>query len=165
MAFLSDIAATYRSPRRVLGRLLTMGIREDRALVVVMAGCVVVFIAQWPRLARQAHLSGEELNILLGSTLLAWVFIMPLFLYLMAFVTRLGARAIGGKGTAFGARMALFWALLAASPVMLVHGLLAGFVGRGIVLDIVGLLWLGFFAWFWLSGLIESEWGKTRDTA
>lgn len=165
MAFLSDIAATYRRPKRVLSRLLTMGEREDRALAIVMAGCVMVFVAQWPRLARQAFLQGEELNLLLASTLMAWVFIMPLFLYVMAYVSHLGAKAVGGKGTGFGARLALFWALLAASPVILIHGVVAGFLGRGLVLDIVGLIWLGLFAWFWLSGLIQSEWGEFRDPA
>jgi hypothetical protein len=161
MPVTSDIAATYKGPRRVFRRLLQMGPREDRALAILMAGCAVMFIAQMPRLARQAHLKGEELNPLLGGTLLAWVFIAPLMLYALAFISHLLARAIGGKGSGFGARLALFWALLAASPVVLLHGLAAGFIGPGIQLDIVGLSWCGLFLWFWLAGLAEAGWGKT----
>ncbi|MGR3462802.1 MAG: YIP1 family protein [Roseovarius sp.] len=153
-----DIIATYRGPRRVMRRLLDMGQREDRALFMLIAACVVVFVAQWPRLAREAHLTGQDLNPLLGGALLAWVFIAPLLLYALALLGHGAARLIGGRGTAYGARLALFWAFLAASPLILLHGLVAGFVGPGPGLQGVGLIWCGVFGWFWLSGLREAEW-------
>lgn len=159
MPVASDIVATYRGPRRVMRRLLDMGTREDRALAILMAGCVIVFIGQWPRLAREAHLSGEELNPILGGALMAWVFIAPLLLYALAMVTHLIARALGGKGTGYGARMALFWSFLAASPLILLHGLVAGFVGPGPQLQIVGVIWVLVFGWFWVMNLREAEWG------
>lgn len=154
-----DIVATYGGPRRVLRRQLALGPREDRALAVLMAGCVVVFIAQMPRLARQAHLSGEDLNPLLGGTLMAWVFIAPLILYALAQITHWAARALGGKGSPFGARLALFWAILASSPLILLNGLVAGFIGPGPALTLVGLVWLAVFGWFWGASLYEAEWG------
>jgi hypothetical protein len=153
-----DIAETWRAPRRVMRRLLGMGAREDRALVILMAGCLVVFIAQWPRLAREAHLTGAELNPLLGATLLAWLFIAPLLFYALALVTHLVARLAGGRGSALGARLALFWAFLAASPLILLHGLVAGFIGPGPGLTAVGMLWCAVFAWFWIACLFEAEW-------
>ncbi|MBQ0752381.1 MAG: YIP1 family protein [Roseovarius sp.] len=158
MPVTTDLVATYRGPRRVVRRLLAMGPREDRALVMLIAACVVVFVAQWPRLAREAHLTGQELNPLLGASLLAWIFFAPLILYGLAFLSHGLARVLRGKGTAFGARIALFWAFLAASPLILLHGLVAGFVGPGPGLQAVGLLWLVVFLWFWVSGLIEAEW-------
>jgi len=153
-----DIVATYRGPRRVVRRLLEMGPREDRALVMLLGACVVVFVAQWPRLAREAHLAEEPLNPMLGGALLAWVFIAPLLLYAVALISHGIARLIGGRGTGYGARLALFWAFLAASPLMLLHGLVAGFVGPGPGLQGVGLIWCGVFGWFWISGLYEAEW-------
>jgi hypothetical protein len=158
MPVTTDLVATYRGPRRVVRRLLDMGPREDRALVILIAACVVVFVAQWPRLAREAHFTGQELNPMLGGALLAWVFFAPLILYALALLSHGVARVIGGRGTAYGARVALFWAFLAASPLILLHGLVAGFVGSGPGLQAVGLLWLLFFLWFWVSGLIEAEW-------
>ncbi|MDA3857093.1 MAG: YIP1 family protein [Roseovarius sp.] len=155
-----DIVATYRGPRRVVRRLLDIGQREDRALVILVAACGVIFIAQWPRLAREAHLTGQELNPMLGGTLLAWVFIAPLILYTLALISHGIARVLGAKGTAYGARLALFWALLATSPIMLLHGLVAGFIGPGPGLQGVGLIWLGFFGWFWGAGWLEAEWSK-----
>ncbi|MFB9150629.1 YIP1 family protein [Roseovarius ramblicola] len=155
-----DIVATYRGPRRVVRRLLEMGEREDRALVTLIAACVVVFVAQWPRLAREAHLTGQDLNPLLGGALLGWVFIAPLMLYALAFLSHGVARLVGGRGTMYGARLALFWAFLAASPLILLHGLVAGFIGPGPGLQGVGLIWCGVFLWFWISGLREAEWSS-----
>ncbi len=160
MAAARDIVATYRGPGAVMRRLLAMGQREDRALVILMAGCTVMFIAQWPRLARQAYMTGEELNPLLGGALMAWAFIAPLILYAIALITHWIARLAGGRGTGFGARLALFWALLAASPLVLLHGLVAGFIGPGPGLTAVGAVWLAAFALFWVLGLREAEWGR-----
>jgi len=157
MAVTRDITATYRGPGRVVRRLLEMGQREDRALAILMAGCVLVFVAQLPRLSREAHLTGEELNMLLGASLLAWVIVAPLLFYCIAALSHLVARLLGGRGGWYGARLALFWALLASSPLLLLHGLVAGFVGPGPALDGVGLLWLGIFAWFWAAGLRQAE--------
>jgi len=156
MSVTTDIAATYRRPRRVMARLFAMGQREDRALVILMCSCVLVFISQMPRLARVAHMTGQELNMLLGGALFGWIFIAPLLLYSVSLLTHFFARLLGGKGDSYGARLALFWALLAASPLMLLNGLTAGFVGSSPVLTLVGGLWLIFFLWFWISGLLQA---------
>lgn len=157
MPVTADITATYRGPGRVMNRLLAAGRREDRVLAFLMAFCVVMFVAQLPRLSREAHLSGQDLNMLLGATLMAWVFVAPLLLYLLAGVSHLVARVFGGKGDGYGARLALFWSLLASSPLILLHGLVAGFIGPGPALQGVGLVWFVVFGWFWISSLRNAE--------
>ncbi|GAA6192541.1 YIP1 family protein [Phaeobacter sp. NW0010-22] len=157
MPVTTDILATYRGPGRVINRLLEMGQREDRALAILMAGCSMVFVAQMPRLAREAHLTGQELNMLLGGALLGWVIIAPLMFYIIAAVSHIVAQIFGGRGEWYGARLALFWALLAASPLLLLQGLVAGFIGPGTELNIVGGLWVAVFSWFWISGLRQAE--------
>lgn len=157
MPVASDILATYRGPARVMRRLLALGRREDRALAILMAACIVMVVAQTPRLARQAHLSGQQLDMLIGATLLAWVIIAPLLLYGLAALSHLLARLIGGQGDWFGARLALFWSLLASSPLVLLHGLVAGFIGPGPALTLVGGVWLAVFLTFWLLSLRQAE--------
>lgn len=157
MAITRNITATYRGPGRVVQRLLELGQREDRALAYLMASCVLVFIAQLPRLAREAHLSGQDLNMLMGASLLAWVFVAPLLFYAIAFAARGIGRILRGRGTSYGARLALFWALLASSPLILLHGLIAGFIGPGIEMQTVGLVWFVVFLWFWIGGSIAQE--------
>lgn len=160
MAVTSDIAATYRrGPAAVVRRLLDMGPNEGRALAILIAACLVVFVSQWPPLARQAHFEGRDVQPLLGGALMAWLFVAPLLLYGLAALSHLVARALGGRGGWFGARLALFWALMASSPLILLHGLVKGFVGEGPGLQIVGLLWFLAFTWFWIAGLREAEKG------
>ena len=161
MPVTTDIVASYRGPRPVMRRLLAMPVNEGRALAILMAGCLVTFIGQWPRLAREAHLTGQELNPLLGGALLGWIFIAPLAFYALAFLSHLASRAFGARGTGYGARLALFWAFLAASALLLLFGLVAGFIGPGPGLTGVGVVWVAVFLWFWLSNLREAEWGTS----
>ena len=157
MPVTSDIAATYKGPGRVVRRLLSLGEREDRALIFAMSFCIVAFIAQLPSLSRRAHLEGLELNMLMGGALLGTVIILPLVLYVLAFISHGAARLMGGKGSAYGARVALFWALLSSTPLVLLNGLVAGFIGPGPTLTAVGLLWCAVFLWFWLAGLRQAQ--------
>jgi hypothetical protein len=161
MAVTSNISATYRGPGRVMKRLLAMGHREDRALAYLMGGCAVMFAGQLPRLAREAHLEGTDLNMLMGGALMGWIFVAPLALYCVAALSHWIAKLFRGKGTHYGARLALFWALLAASPLFLLNGLVAGFIGPGLELTLVGSIWLACLLWFWLRGLQVAEQEKT----
>lgn len=165
MPVTSDIVASYRAPARVLRRQLANGPREDRALVVLMLGCLLMFVAQWPRLSREAALDPAiPREALFGAALLGWVFIMPLVLYLVAALSHLGARLLGGQGSWFGARLALFWAVLAASPAWLLQGLVAGFLGKGAALNLVSIIAIGIFAAIWFSGLREAERAPVVET-
>ncbi|MBZ0123482.1 MAG: YIP1 family protein, partial [Roseovarius sp.] len=73
MPVTTDIVASYRGPRAVMRRLLAMGPNEGRALAILMAGCAVTFIGQWPRLARDAHLLEQELHPAMAGALMAWL--------------------------------------------------------------------------------------------
>lgn len=161
MPVTTDIVASYRGPRAVMRRLLSMDESEGRALAILTAGCALTFIGQWPRLARDAHLTGQDLNALMGGALLGWLFIAPLAFYAIAFVSHFVIRAFGARGTPYGSRLALFWAHLAASPLLLLYGLVAGFVGPGPGLMGVGALWCAVFLWFWISNLREAGWGPS----
>lgn len=162
MSVAGDIVATWRAPRAVFrSRVGEQGAhpREDRALAVLILACGLVFVGHWPRLVRQSQLTGEELNPLLGGALFAWMFLMPLVLYAIGTLSHLIAKAFGGRGSAYRARFALFWALLAATPAWLLTGLVAGFMGPGVAQQAVGAVALGAFLVFWALGFHEAEWG------
>ena len=80
-------------------------------------------------------------------------------LYLVAAISRWIARIRGGQGSHYGARMALFAALVTVSPAMLLQGLVAGLIGPGPQLTLVGILVIVGFLWIWMSMLIEAERG------
>ncbi len=158
MGVTADILATYRAPRRVVRRQLDQGQREERALVYLMLACGLIFIAQWPRLAREAALTpGVPFDALVGAALLGWLFVMPLVFYTLAGLSHLVARAFGGQGSWFGARLALFWALLCTAPVWLVQGLVAGVAGAGPLLALAGVAVVAAFCILWAAALREAE--------
>ena len=159
MAVTTEILRTYRAPRDVLRRLLAAGQREDRAVAFVMAACFVIFIAQWPRLSRAAALDPDAppLEAQVMGTFFAWVLAAPLLFYALAALSHVVARMLGGRGTWYGARIALFWTLLAVSPLMLLHGLVAGFFGPGPELTITGAVVALAFCALWVISLIEAE--------
>ncbi len=160
MSVLRDISATYLAPRAVFRRRAGDTPREDRALVILMVACSLVFVAQWPRLARLSFETGEELQPMLGGALFGWLFIAPLILYALGTISHLVAKLLGGKASAYQARFALFWALLAASPLWLFWGVIAGFIGPGPGLSGVGMIALAAFIMFWTMGFFEAEWGQ-----
>lgn len=163
MSLVGDILATYIAPRATFRRRAGSSPREDRALVVLMAACLLIFVAQWPRLSRQAFETGEALNPLLGGALFGLLFITPLILYAVGTLSHLVARLLGGKGSAYSARFALFWALLCAAPLWLFWGVVAGFIGPGTALSLVGIVALGAFLLFWALGFFEAEWGRSES--
>ncbi len=164
MPVTNDIIRTWRRPRVVIRDLLSQGRREDRAIAYLMIGCFLIFVAQWPRLSRKAAgfdlgPGGEvpALDRLIAYEFLAWLMIWPLFLYILAGLTHVIAKAFGGKGDWYGARIALFWSMLATVPLLLLHGLVAGFAGPGPQTNLVGALWLAAFGIIWVQSLREVE--------
>ena len=143
---------------------MAAGQREDRALIFLMLGCGLVFLSTIPRVVRLNELGAEvEYGAQIGGAVLAWLFVVPLALYIVAAISRLIARVLGGKGSGFSARLSLFWALLAASPLWLIWGLLAGYLGQDMAgVQAFGLVAFAVFVYIWLMGLIETETGMDR---
>lgn len=158
MSLVAEIARSWRNPRAVMRRQLERGVREDRALAYLILACFIIFVAQWPRLSREAHLDPSvPLDARLGGALFGLMFILPLLAYGLAALSHLVARIIGGRGGHFGARLALFWALLASWPLWLFDGLVTGFIGPGPASTASGSLLAVAFLGMWLLSLAEAE--------
>jgi hypothetical protein len=154
----TDIVASWRRPRAIMRKHLAMGRREDRALMFLMLGCGLIFVAQWPQLSRAAYLDPSvPLDARIGGALFAWLFWGPLLAYGLAAITRLVALPLGGRGTWYSARLALFWALLASSPAWLLYGLVSGFLGPGPAQQVTGGFLVLAFGAIWGLSLIEAE--------
>jgi len=157
MAVTRDIVQAHTRPRTVMARLLQMGQREDRALAMLMGACAIMFAAQWPWRAREAHLNGTELVDYIQNDLFALIFFLPLVLYGVAAVVRLIARIFGGQGTFYSARLALFWSLLASTPLLVLAGLVKGLIGQGTENTLVGAIWFAVFIWIFANSIYEAE--------
>ncbi len=160
MAVSTDMVRTWRGPRAVVRGLLAQGVREDRALVYLMAGLVIVFVSRLPALQREAVLEGGVFQRDATYAFFGLVILAPLIFYVLAEMGRLLARLAGLKPSSYQGRLALFWAWLAASPASLLYGLLVGFNGVNEPgTQVVGALWLAAVFWFWVQGLREAGQG------
>lgn len=144
------MVASWRRPKDVMRKQLAMGVREDRALMYLMLGCLLIFVAQWPVLSRLAFEDPSiPLQARIGGALFGWLFWAPILLYALAAVTRIIAKLLGGRGTWYTARLALFWSVLASTPAWLLLGLTGGFVGPGPAQQLVGAILILAFLSIW----------------
>lgn len=156
MSTAHDILRSYRAPRAVLRERLGRGVTEASSLATLMAACLLIFAGQGPRLSRQAFLEeGLTLEALLAGALFGWLFVAPLAFYVIALVVYWLMRVLGAQVTPGEVRYAIFWGLLAATPAILLNGLVAGFIGAGTALALTGAVALAAVIGFWVSGLIE----------
>lgn len=164
MSVAQDIVATWRRPRQVMRKLLSMGQREDRALMFLMLGCGLIFVAQWPSLSRQAFEDPSvPLQARIGGALMGWLFWAPLMCYALAGVSRLVGMIFRGRGTWYSTRLALFWTMLATAPAWLFAGLVNGFLEPGPAQQIVGAGLLLAFLSIWGICLREAEMAPEAD--
>ncbi len=157
MAVVSDIVKSWRSPRVVIQGHLQNRKTEAFAFGLLVAFLLLAFVAQWPNMSRSAYLHPEapliQRMLAAGLALLASI---PVW-YGLAALSHLVSHRFGGKGSYLGARLALFTALLSAAPLMLLHGVISGFVGQGPFAAAAGALVLGAFLYLWLNMLIAAE--------
>ncbi|MEP1765968.1 MAG: YIP1 family protein [Sulfitobacter sp.] len=158
MALTQDILATYKGPGRVVSRFLAQGRNEVRVLLFVLIAGALMFIAASPYQARAAELS-EDVPFLARMYWSAffYIMIMPMLLYAFAMIILGVAKIARRQVTGYEIRFTLVWALLAASPVMLIMGLVAGFVGPSVALQLIGFVWIAVFGWFWSAGLLSAD--------
>lgn len=158
MALTQDIIATYKGPKRVFARFLAQGRNEVRALLFVLIAGVLMFIAVMPFQAREAQIDPDiPFEARLYWSAFFYILILPFLIYLFALMVTGLAKIARRRITGYQIRFTLIWSLLAATPVTLLLGLTAGFMGPGIQLQAVGLLWVVVFGWFWVSGLLTAD--------
>ena len=159
MTVSTELVSTWRAPRAALRRHLARGRSEAFAFTLLLVFLILAFVGLWPVAARDAFLAGEPSAapriLAFGLAVLA---LIP-FWYALAAISRLIARQLGGQGTWYAARIALFWALATVGPLMLLQGLVAGMIGSGPALTSVRIIVGVGFVWLWLTMLHEAETG------
>ncbi|MEM1341498.1 MAG: hypothetical protein AAGF68_04210 [Pseudomonadota bacterium] len=188
MAVTTEIFASYLRPGRVFSRILARNLTEAQTFMYLMAAMLLGFVSQLPYVSRRANLPNPEMEAailaeagevrqieavevpqdmvdakfeaFMSAEIVIWFFILPLFFYGLAGLSQLAFRLLKRQVRGVDLRMALFWALLVATPLKLAHGLFAGMIGPGPALTLVGFVWLLVFLWVWSGNLREVGWGR-----
>ena len=127
----------------------------DRVMLVVLMVAMLIFlVAQGPLNVRLAELDPSiPFDARMGGSMLAVLFMMPLLAYGLASLIAVVSRATPWRLEPRESRLALFWALLAVSPAMLLQGLVAGFIGPGPALTLVQIICGLGFLFIWGAGI------------
>lgn len=160
MSLTADMRQSWTGHRRVVRRHLSRGRSEPFVFTFLLVFMILAFVSQYPRAARIAL---ENPEMLLPAQLLGLAYGMLIFLpfaYALAAISHVVARALGARSTWYGARLALFYSLVAASPLMLLQGLVAGVLGLGMQPFLVGIFALTAFVVFWALALVEVNKGE-----
>ena len=157
MSVVSRVLLTYRSPTKAFELMYGRPINESASLGYLMVACLLTYVAQWPYLARQAYLDDFDLQTSLAAGLLAWLLIAPLLLYTLALFVYIFHKVLGGSKSSAQVRMGLFWSFLAASPLMMLLGIVKGFLGSGTPENIVGFVWLVMLFYFIVSAVTRAK--------
>ena len=157
MAVTRDIIESWGRPQTVVRRMLDAGMSEPFAFSLLVTFLILAFTAAAPNMAREAYFRPDTpLMQRLLAAALGLLATIPLW-YLLAALGHLVARALGGKGSYFGGRLALFWALVVVSPAMLLQGLVQGLLGASTASMGAGLVVAAAFLLFWTIMLREVE--------
>ncbi len=166
MSISGDILRAYRGFGASMRHQLDSGVKEERILAYGVFAILITFIARTPGLIEAsktaAAATADDVTwvAIFSTNLVVSFFFGLLLLYGIAGLSHVLAKIFGGKGSFFGARLALFWSLLVISPLALVSTMLKTllpFEWLGLALDAaLGLLFL--FAW--ISCLVVAE--KTK---
>ncbi|MFN3275877.1 MAG: hypothetical protein ACK41U_14535 [Paracoccus sp. (in: a-proteobacteria)] len=146
------VMQSWWAPRRVVRGL--SGMPDRVLLVVLMLAMLFMLVAQAPQHARAAQLDPAiPFEARMGAALMAVMFMAPLLAYAVAALVALIARATPWRLAPEDSRLALFWALLAVAPAMLLAGLVAGMIGPGPALTLTrAVAGLGFLM-IWGAGV------------
>lgn len=128
MSLVGNILRSYRAPRQVMREQIDHGIKESQTLFIGMMFGFLNFIANTPERNMIATASGADPVASMAANFVATVFLLLLFMYLLAWAVNLGFQIITKHVDPPITRRACFWAALVTSPLVLITGLLIPFV-------------------------------------
>lgn len=161
MSLIGDIAAAYRSPVAVAAQQDAQGVEEPQTLVYGLLFGFLSFLAQLPALSVLASRGGPPLFALAAANLAAFLFFLPLMLYLLAGLAHAVLARFGGTASWAQSRRALFWSALVTAPLILATGLAAPIVPQPLVMA-AQLATGAVFLWQWITCQIYFEFRTER---
>ena len=163
MSALADIVAFHLRPRFVARKRLTETVSEGQAFCYLILACLLLFFIQLPEMLcfvanGESHLPFDAVA---SAQLIGALVFAPLFFYFLSAVAGLAIRVTNRRLAWRDSRVALFWALLASVPSMMVLGLVRVLTQSAIILWPLSALTGMIFLLFWASGLREAISGRS----
>ena len=127
-SFLVMICLAYKSFSSSFRLQRDLFTNERELLFLAFTGTLILFMANLPvQVIKSSTEVGVDPSIYIGLIAFVSFFFIPLFLYTIALILFLIFRVFNGAASFYELRLALFWSLNVAGPLLLLNGLLKGF--------------------------------------
>ncbi len=155
--FVPDIFKACFDLKRSFKNQLSLCTSESKLLAYAFFISIILFLERLP--GRVSHYnvdhSGEVLFSYVGIDLFASIYFVPIFVYFLASLAHVIAYPFKGRASFFEARLAFFWAIIVASPILLLNGLLQGFFSDFLVVKL--FYYVKVFGCAWIFSVIFCE--------
>ena len=157
--FVADIFKSYFDLKASFLDQLEKCTSEARLLAYAFLISFVLFLERLPnKVTDRSFFSSTELLFdYIGIDLFASIFFGPIFLYSLSALTHLGSLPFKGEASFFEARVAFFWAMIVAAPVLLLGAVLQGLVPGGSFSQISQCIAMVAYAWIFSTIFCSAE--------
>lgn len=158
-------ARFYYDPRGSIRGVLDSRPSEGRLLAYLLVAMAIIAVGRLARLSLAYPPGSQEFIDRAIPEVVSWLFVVPLFYYLLAGLFSAVCRMFSTDGSWRDGRAAFFWAALVAAPVVVLSAVAAPALAPHVpnaVAVAVGQLGPVFFAWA-LSQTFAEAFGLTRS--
>ena len=157
-SFLAMICLAYKNFGLSFRRQKKKCVSERDLLFLVFTGTTIIFLANIPvQVSRSLTIVDLNTSIYLGLIAFVSLFFIPLFLYLISGIIFLICKLFGGTASFIELRLALFWSLNVAGPLLIINGFLRGFFFNHGGIDYVSMALQFAIAWIISTMIAEAE--------
>ncbi len=157
-SFLTHIFLAYPGFSESYRQQKKLANSERDLLLFAFTGSLILFMANLPvQVAKVSNFVDMDVRVHVGLIGFVSLFFLPLFLYLFSGLLYLIFKFFNGSASFFELRLALFWSLNVAGPLIILDGLLGGFFINNVAIDYVGFFLQSLIAWIISCMLTESE--------
>jgi uncharacterized membrane protein len=131
---------------------------ERWLLFLSFMAALILFLANLPyQIAVLPSFIGGNTSFYIGILAFTAVFFMPLFLYLLSAVLFVILKLFNGRSSFYELRLAIFWSINVAGPILIINGLLKGFFFQTEKLFFFSLILDTFVGWIFANMVAEAE--------
>ena len=162
-SFFSRIFIAYKNYSLSFCQQRDICVGERDLLFLVFTGTLILFMANLPvQLVRGSILLGVDVRTYVGLIGFVSLFFVPLLLYFLAGSLFLILKVVGGSSTFYELRLAVFWSLNVAGPLIVLNGFLKGVFFGSEGIEYVSIVLQSYIAWIISSIIMEAEKFKSK---
>ena len=156
-SFLAMISTAYKSFSLSFRRQCDLFTSERDLLFLAFTGTFILFLSNLPvQITKSSTLEIDPVTYI-GLIGFVSFFFIPLFLYIVSTLLFFILKAFKGSASFYELRLALFWSLNVAGPLLVVNGLLKGFFINYEWIGYISLILNSYVAWIISSMLAAAE--------